>query len=77
MKEIITRNDLLRYLYHECSENESVQIEQIIETNSELKDALQLLKETKSFLGRPKYQPSRTCINSIMDYSRSSHAMEV
>lgn len=71
MKKIVTQNDLLLYIYQETSENERAEIEQAIESDWDLNERYQSLLQTKSFLGKPKYQPSQSCIDAILQYSKN------
>lgn len=76
MEKIVTQNDLLRYAYHETTENENAEIEQAIESDWNLNEKYQSLLRAQSFLGKPKYQPSQTCIDAILQYSRNHRHAE-
>lgn len=69
MAKQYTENDLLRYLYHELNEQERLEIEAQLITDSDLQAAFLNLKAGKSLLAQLEAEPSATSIELIMEYS--------
>lgn len=72
MKQTFTQNDLLRYIYSETSMNETKEIRQAIAEDAILRNEYDSLLEGYQTLPKVKFQPSRSALQNIMDYSAIS-----
>jgi hypothetical protein len=66
-----TRNDIIRYVYLETTEEENFLIEQTLLTESDLQQFYIEMLETKQDLDRPLANPSEQAIQNILMYSRN------
>jgi hypothetical protein len=66
-----TRDDIVRYVYQETTEEESVLIEQTLLTEADLQQFYEELVETKNDLDRLRVFPSDQTIQNILAYSRN------
>jgi len=67
MTKTFTQNDLIRYIYDETSEEESIEIQQAVLCDSSLNEELNSLAGTKAMLD----QILETSSNSLFNSSRS------
>ena len=69
----IKEEDLILYLYKECSPGLHASIEAALEEDLELQDRLRILKRTSKQLEKLKLaKPSRHSISEIMKYAAAS-----
>ena len=66
-----TRDDIIRYVYLETSDEENLLIEQTLLTESDLQQFYEEVLEVKNDLERLKKSPSERAIQNILAYSRS------
>lgn len=71
MIKTFTQNDIIRYLYHETSEQESASIESALLRDNNLLKVYQELSLIKRQLGRVVSDPDEKIISSVMAYSKS------
>ena len=74
MIKVFTQNDLIKFLYHETSEEESREISNALKCDSELQGLLDELKVTIAQLDNTHLEPASSTILSILNYSRSVQA---
>ena len=71
MTKTITQDDVLRYIYKETSDKESVAIEKQLLVNTSLMDFYNQTKETIRKINELQLEPSQNVQNKILDYSGS------
>jgi len=71
MTKTITRDDVLRYLYKETSQEENLAIEKQLLVNTALMEFCNQAKSTMNELERLQLEPSAKIQQKIMDYSES------
>lgn len=71
MTPIFTPNDLVRYLYQETDDEESLAIEKALLYNDELLDVYQQTLAMIEKLDRVITPPGESCIQNILNYSKS------
>jgi hypothetical protein len=71
MTKTITRDDVLRYVFHETSEEENLAIEKQLIVNSVLMDFYRKSNETLKSIQNIQLEPSEISTNAILDYSES------
>lgn len=71
MTKTITRDDVLRYIYKETSNEETVAIEKQLLVNTSLMDFYNQTKETIRKVNELQLEPSQNVQNKILDYSGS------
>ena len=71
MTKTITRDDVLRYIYKETSDQESVTIEKQLLENSSLMDFYNQTIETLRKVNEIQLEPSARVQNKILGYSGS------
>lgn len=71
MTKIITRDDVLRYIYKETTNEETVTIEKQLILNVSLMDFYNQTKETIKKIHEFQIEPSINVQQSIIDYSGS------
>ena len=71
----IKEEDLILYLYKECSPSLKAAIDQALEThNIELEEKLALLQRSIRHLNKLKLKsPSRLSVKAILKYAKSKH----
>ena len=69
MTKTITRDDVLRYIYKETSEEEIVAIEKQLLVNASLMEFYNKTKETIRELDELTLEPARNIHEKIMEYS--------
>jgi hypothetical protein len=74
MIKIFTQNDLIKFLYHETSEEESREISKALKCDSELEALYNELKVTIEQLDSARMEPSSSTVLNILNYSRSVQA---
>jgi hypothetical protein len=71
MTKTFTQNDLIRFLYHETSEQEEREINKALICDSELQAQYKELIATKNQLDVARLEPSAIVVENILNYSRS------
>jgi hypothetical protein len=71
MIKTFTQNDLIRFLYHETSEQEEREINKALICDSELQEQYKELIATKNQLDVARLEPSAIVVENILNYSRS------
>ena len=71
MTKIITQDDVLRYIYKETSNEETIAIEKQLLVNASLVDFYNQTKETNRRINELQFEPSINFLNKIVDYSES------
>lgn len=71
MTKTITRDDVLRYVFNETSEEENLAIEKQLIVNSNLMDFYRQANETVKKVQNLMLEPSEETMNQILDYSGS------
>jgi hypothetical protein len=67
----VKQDELLQYLYKECSPEKTIEIQQELETNAELRERLNVLKSAKVRLDKIKLiSPDARSVDSIFNYSK-------
>ena len=75
MKQTITPDDLVRFIYREVSSEEEMRIKQFIAENPEAAEELRLMMESVMELDSISMEPSESSVDIVLDYSRE-HAPE-
>ncbi len=71
MIKTFTQNDLIRYLYHETSEQEEREINKALLCDSVLQDQFKELNIAKQSVEAAHFQPSAEVVLNVLSYSRS------
>jgi hypothetical protein len=71
MIKLFTQNDLIKFLYHETSVEETKEINKALMCDSELQAMYNELKSVMGKLDRDQAEPSSSAILNILAYSRS------
>lgn len=71
MTKTFTQNDLIRYIYHETTEQESIDIEKTLLIDNEFFDEYRKLAQVSMELDRVNEKPSEKTIRKILNYSKS------
>jgi hypothetical protein len=71
MTKTITRDDVLRYVFNETSEEENLAIEKQLIVNSGLMDFYRKSNDTVKKIQNIQLEPSENSMNIILDYSES------
>jgi hypothetical protein len=71
MIKTFTQDDLIRFLYHETTEEETREINKALLSDSELRQAYRDLCETKSALDRAQLEPSEETVMKILAAARA------
>jgi hypothetical protein len=71
MTKTFTRNDLIRYIYNETTENEKKEIEQELLLDNKLFEEYKDLAEVSMELDRFEMIPSEKVINKILNFSKT------
>jgi hypothetical protein len=69
---LITTEEMIRYLYNEMSAEESSNFQRAIESDWSLKEAFEMLKMSKDNLDTPFMSPRKSTVNAIMQYANMS-----
>lgn len=73
----IKTEDLIRYLYQETSNDQTLAIEKALETDWELKDQLEILRDSMKSLDKMIKSPRSQSIEAILNYAKSTSTLEV
>ena len=77
MTKTFTKNDLVRFVYRELSEEEQNQIRNWVIQDPELEDSIKELEATRDSLNKVLVSPSQRSINHILNFSRDYQATGV
>ena len=66
-----TQTDLIRYLYHETTEEESREIDKALLCDGELKTLYNELISMKNDMDAAKLEPSPVTVMNILSYAKS------
>lgn len=66
----VTKDDVLRYVYHETDKSESAGIEQAMTGDTELSALFYEAASMKKDLDQAMMKPGRRVIDNILDYSK-------
>ncbi len=69
MTKTLTRDDVLRYIYKETSNEETVAIEKQLLVSTSMMEFYKKTKETISWINELQLEPSVNFQNKIIDYS--------
>ncbi|MBK9378179.1 MAG: hypothetical protein IPM86_08030 [Saprospiraceae bacterium] len=69
MVDTFTLNQLVRYTYNECSPTESQLIEEFADSDCDISNEINELREARKGLPKVLFYPHRDTIRSILDYS--------
>jgi uncharacterized coiled-coil DUF342 family protein len=70
MIKTFTQNDLIRFLYHETSEEETKEINKALLCESELQKQYKELSTMRKELDALRLEPSATSVQNILNYAR-------
>ena len=70
MTKTFTPDDLLRYLYEDTTIKETQEIETALLLDTRLQEELDQLRSEMNLLEEWKPEPSKRCIDQIMEYAR-------
>lgn len=70
MTKTFTQNDLIRYIYHETTEEETTEISRVLSQDPELQLTYRQLILTHKDLKKAELQPSERAVNNILQYAR-------
>lgn len=78
MTKTFTHHDLIRFIYNEITDEEHRDIELALLCDNELMEEFKKLKSTVITLDNLSYEPSKSTIEAILNYSKSTnlHAAE-
>ena len=74
MTKTFTQNDLIRFIYHETTEKEALEINRELSFDQELQLQYRELLLTKNSLEKAQLEPSHTAVENILLYA---HGLEV
>jgi hypothetical protein len=72
----ITTEDLIQYLYKETSKDQTTAIEKALQSDWELKDQLEILKDSMKSLDKMVKSPRSQSVDAILNYARSTMEVE-
>lgn len=65
----ITPEELVRYLYHETSDQKTAKIRAALQTDWNLRDTFEKLSSAYKNLNEIKYSPRKESVNKILEYA--------
>ena len=74
MTKTFTQNDLIRYIYHETTEEEAQEISRVLSFDMELQLHYRELLLVKNNLDKTQLEPSAMAVANILQYA---HGLEV
>lgn len=77
MTKTITRDDVLRYIFRETSNDENLAIENELLRNESLMDFYKQSVESVHEVQHLELNPSDRAINNILNYSESTKAVSI
>ena len=76
MIKTFTHDDLIRYIYHETTEEENREISKALLCESELRAAYTSLCAIKKEMDDAQMEPAPSTVLSILNYSRSTQVQK-
>lgn len=73
MTKIFTRNDVLRYVYNETSEEENIEIEKALLIQIPLRDFYSDMVDVKQQLENMEVEAPQRIVDNVLEYSKSYH----
>ena len=70
MTKTFTQNDLIRFIYHETTEEEAQEINRVLSFDRELQLHYRELLLTKSNIEKAQLEPSSASVENILRYAR-------
>lgn len=75
MTKTFTQTDLIRYLYHEITEEEERQINKALLGDAELRQQYAAMVALKKEMDNAMLEPSKETVKHILNYARSGMAV--
>ena len=72
MEQNYTQENLIQFIYREDSISDHFELEEAIENNIDLRSSYKEIKTAVSALPKVQFFPSKSVIEKILEYSRSS-----
>ncbi len=72
MVDTFTSNQLVRFIYRECSTTEATLIQESCNDDWEMHEEITIFKEAKSFLPKALFSAHPATLVSILQYSRKT-----
>ncbi|MGB0862652.1 MAG: hypothetical protein ACPG19_12970 [Saprospiraceae bacterium] len=76
MKNNFTKQLLVKYLYHETTNAETLKVEEAMSDDWELQELFENLERSSRTLPKVTFSPKSTTIQNILGYSREKPAIE-
>ena len=73
MTKTFTNHDLIRFIYNEITDEEHRSIELALLCDNELMEDFKKLKSTIAALDKLSYEPSKSTVDAILNYSKSTN----
>ncbi|NMM47074.1 hypothetical protein [Marinigracilibium pacificum] len=74
MIKTFTPDDVIKYVYKECNQEEQKDIEEAMLSDEKLKETYQYIINLKDDLDKAEMSPSNKTINNILEYSKNYKA---
>ena len=74
MIKTFTQNDLIRFIYHETTEEEEKELKRALLCDPVLKESYNELRETIRSMDQAQLEPSEKTVASILSYSQKTVA---
>ena len=72
MIKTFTQDDVIRYVYHETSELETLEIEKALLCDAKLQESYNEINRVINQLDEKMKTPSQQAINNILNYSKNA-----
>lgn len=72
MIKTFTQDDVIRYVYHETNERETLEIEKALLCDDKLQDVYKQITGVISQLDHKMKMPSQVAINNILNYAKNA-----
>ncbi len=72
MTLLFTQEDLVQYLYNETSNEQSVAIEEALQTDWQLREKFEELRHSMQLLDRQPESPRTQSVTNILNYARET-----
>ncbi len=72
MIKTFTQDDVIRYVYHETSESETLEIEQALLCDAKLQEVYKQINGVVHQLDKNMKVPSQLAINNILNYAKNA-----
>lgn len=76
MRQNFTENDLIRFYYGECSDDENICIQRALENDFKLKQQYEGLKQVTQMLDKFEKSPNDTSVEIIREHSDHFSSLE-